>query len=97
TTAGALLTALQGAYTDIAFGVGSYDGDPREGVPLASPPALNLTAAYSRQSMITTDTTQAQAAINTSAADGGGDGPEANFFALHQVATSGGLTDGFGS
>ena len=96
-TADALLTALQDAYTDIAFGVGSYDGDPREGVPIASPPDLNLTAAYSRQSMITTNTTQAQAAINTWEADGGGDGPEANFFALHQVATSGGLTDGLGS
>ncbi len=96
-TAGALLTALQDAYTDIAFGVGSYDGDPGEGVPIASPPALNLTAAYSRQSTITTNTTQAQDAINTWAAGGGGDGPEANFFALHQVATSGGLTDGLGS
>jgi len=96
-TAGALLTQLQSTYTDIAFGVGSYDGDPREGVPLASPPAANLTAAYSRQSMITTNIAQVQAAINTWAAGGGGDGPEANFFALHQVATSGGLTDGFGS
>lgn len=96
-TAGALLTQLQSTYADIAFGVGSYDGDPREGVPLASPPAANLTAAYSRQSMITTNIAQVQAAINTWAAGGGGDGPEANFFALHQVATSGGLTDGFGS
>ncbi|WP_341648456.1 hypothetical protein [Thauera humireducens] len=75
-------------YADIAFGVGSYDGDPLEGVPLASPPSTNLTAAYSRQSMITTNTAQVQAAINTWAAGGGGDGPEANFFALHQVATS---------
>lgn len=57
-TAGALLTQLQATYTDIAFGVGSYDGDPVEGVPLVSPPALNLTAAYSRQSMITTNTAQ---------------------------------------
>lgn len=97
TTAAALLTALQGTYTDIAFGVGSYDGDPREGVPIASPPAANLTAAYSRQSMITTDTTQVEAAINTWAAGGGGDSPEANFFALHQVATSGGFTDGLGT
>lgn len=97
-TAGALLTQLQSTYADIAFGVGSYDGDPREGgVPLASPPATNLTAAYSRQSMITTNTEQVQAAINTWAAGGGGDGPEANFFALHQVATSGGATDGVGS
>lgn len=96
-TAGALLTQLQSTYADIAFGVGSYDGDPREGVPIGSPPATNLTAAYSRQSMITTDTAQAQAAINTWAAFGGGDTPEGNFFALHQVATSGGATDGVGS
>lgn len=96
-TAGALLTSLQGAYTDVAFGVGSYDGDPVEGVPIGSPPATNLTAAYSRQQTITTNAALAQAAINTWAAGGGGDGPEANFFALHQVATSGGATDGVGA
>lgn len=96
-TAGALLTELQTRYSDIAFGVGSYDGDPREGVPVASPPAPNLTAAYSLQSAITTNTTAVQTAINTWAAGAGGDGPEGNFFALHQVATSGGLTDGLGS
>jgi hypothetical protein len=37
------------------------------------------------------------AGIGTWAASGGGDAPEANFFALHQVATSGGPTDGVGS
>jgi len=97
TSASALLGALQGVYADIAFGVGSYDGDPREGNPIGSPPAANLTAAYSRQSAITTSAVTAQTAIATWAAGGGGDGPEANFFALHQVATSGGPTDGVGS
>jgi hypothetical protein len=96
-TSAALLTALNGVYGDAAFGVGSYDGDPREGNPIGSPPATNLTASYSRQQMITTNTAAVSAAIGTWAADGGGDGPEANFFALHQVATSGGSTDGIGS
>jgi hypothetical protein len=96
-TAGSLLSALDAAYSDAAFGVGSYDGDPLEGVPIGSPPATNLTAAYSRQREITTDLASVQAGINTWAAGGGGDGPEANFFALHQVATSGGATDGLGS
>ena len=77
--------------------MGSYDGDPREGNPIASPPAPNLTASYSRQRMITDDTASVAAGIATWAAGGGGDGPEANFFALHQVATSGGATDGVGA
>lgn len=94
TAAGALLGALQMRIADVAFGVGSYDGDPIEGVPRGSPPAANLTAAYSRQSAITTSAATAQAAINTWAAGGGGDGPEANFYALHQIATSGGPTNG---
>lgn len=97
TTSAALLAALNGVYGDAAFGVGSYDGDPREGNPIASPPAANLTAAYSRQQMITTNTAAVSAGIATWAAGGGGDAPEANFFALHQVATSGGSTDGLGA
>jgi hypothetical protein len=92
--ASALLSELQTRYADIGFGVGSYDGDPIEGNPRGSPPAANLTAAYSRQSMVTTNAATAQAAINTWAAGGGGDGPEANFYALHQIATSGGPTNG---
>ena len=96
-TAGALLAQLDTVYGDAAFGVGSYDGDPVEGNPIASPPAANLTASYSRQRMITTDTASVAAGIGTWAAGGGGDAPEANFFALHQVATSGGSTDGLGA
>jgi hypothetical protein len=94
TSASALLGALQTKFADVAFGVGSYDGDPIEGNPIGSPPATNLSASYSRQQAITTSAGDAQTAINTWAAGGGGDGPEANFFALHQVATSGGSTDG---
>jgi hypothetical protein len=96
-TASGLLSDLNSRFADAAFGAGSYDGDPREGVPIASPPATNLTAAYSRQAAITTNTATVLAGINTWAAGGGGDGPEANFFALHQVATQGGSTDGVGT
>lgn len=96
-TASGLLTNLNTRFADAAFGAGSYDGDPREGVPIASPPAANLTAAYSRQAQITPGTAAALAGINTWAAGGGGDGPEANFFALHQIATQGGATDGLGT
>jgi hypothetical protein len=99
TTSAALLTALNGVYGDAAFGVGSYDGDPREFSDgrLGSPPGPALTSPYTRQQTITTDTAAVSAGIATWAASGGGDGPEANFFALHQVATSGGPTDGLGS
>lgn len=74
---------------DVAFGVGRYFGDPVEGVPL-----LN---AYNLLSPISKDKADTQAAINNWIASGGGDTPEANTFALHQVATSGGATDGIGS
>jgi hypothetical protein len=46
---------------------------------------------------ISKDKAATQAAINNWIASGGGDFPEANTFALHQVATSGGATDGIGS
>jgi hypothetical protein len=99
TTSVALVAALNAAYGDAAFGVGSYDGDPREFSDgrLGSPPGPALTSPYTRQQTITTDAAAVSAGIATWAASGGGDGPEANFFALHQVATSGGPTDGLGS
>jgi hypothetical protein len=99
TTAASLLTALNGAYSDAAFGVGSYDGDPREFSDgrLGSPPGPALNSPYTRQRMITTDTASVASGIATWAAGGGGDGPEANFYALHQVATEGAATDGLGS
>ncbi len=100
TTSSALITALNGVYGDAAFGVGSYDGDPREfdaSTPPGSPPGVPLNSPYTRQQMVTTNTAPVLAGIGTWAAGGGGDGPEANFFALHQVATSGGPTDGLGT
>ena len=99
TTSSALITELDEVYGDAAFGVGSYDGDPREFTDgrLGSPPGPALTSPYTRQQMVTTDTAAVIAGIDTWVASGGGDAPEANFFALHQVATSGGLTDGLGA
>lgn len=79
---------------DVQFGVASYNGDPREfgGTPQAR--ALN---AYRLYQAITPSRDAVNTALAQWRASGGGDGPEANFFALHQVATSGGVTDGIGS
>ena len=86
TVAGSLMTALNGAYTDASFGVGNYFGDPSElGETGAS--------AYNVLQTSTTNTAAVQAGINSWTASGGGDFPEANFYALHQAATDGGLTD----
>ena len=78
---------------DVAFGVGRYVGDPSE---LFVSPDL----AYQLLQSISSDQDLAQIAINQWAADNGGvlntSLPEANFFALHQVATSGEATDGDG-
>lgn len=84
--AGTLLSNLNGIYSDAAFGVGRYLGDPIEGVA--------PTNAYQLQQAITTSTVLTQNAINGWFASGGGDTPEANFFALQQVATEGALTPG---
>lgn len=93
-----ILDALAGADSrfagiDVAFGVGYYRGDPRE-FGSASDAA---TRAYGLQQPITASISDVRAAIDGWRASGGGDGPEANFFALHQVASSGGPTDGVGS
>ena len=74
---------------DVYFGVGSYRGDPNEGVSPGDAYILNLP--------ISGDLDAVRAAIGDWDASGGGDIPEANFFALHQVATEGESTDGFGS
>jgi hypothetical protein len=92
--ASTILSAIAGgdpdfAGIDVNFGVGRYFGDPREGVA--------PTTAYQLQSAITNSAAATQTAINGWIASGGGDTPEANFFALHQVATQGGSTDGVGS
>ena len=85
-----LMTSLSAAYSDAAFGVGRYFGDPGE-------IGESVTSAYDVLTTSTTNTATAQAGINSWIASGGGDGPEANFFALHQAATDGGATDGIGA
>lgn len=89
-TAGALLTALDAAYADAAFGVGRYLGDPGEA-------GETIDSAYDVITTSRTDTVAVQAGIDSWYASGGGDFPEAGFFALHQAATDGGATDGIGA
>jgi hypothetical protein len=100
--ASAILGAIAGGdprFTgvDVAFGVGRYYGDPSEPGVSPGPPASPPSIAYQLQQAITTSQAATQAAINSWSASGGDDFPEANFFALHQVATEGGSTDGVGS
>ncbi len=94
--ASTILSAMTGAdprFTgaDVAFGVGRYFGDPGEFAP------VDPGAAYDLLQPITTNQADIETAINAWVATGGGDRPEGNFFALHQVATEGGPTDGIGS
>ena len=71
--AGDILSTVSGA-GDIAFGVGGYRD-------------VFDAWTYREITDLTTDTTAAQTAINSWAAGGGGDWPEANMFALEEVAT----------
>lgn len=76
--ASAILSALPSTYR---FGVGSYLGDPVEG-PWEIP--------YTQNQALTSNKAAAQAGINAWYASGGGDWPEANFYALKQVADNAG-------
>ena len=49
--------------------------------------------AYRVDQQLTSNKTAARTAMDAWKADGGGDWPEANYFALHQLATEGGPTD----
>ncbi len=75
---------------DVGFGVGRYLGDPGEG--------NSAFRSYQLQQPITKSRAAAEAAIHSWYVDGRGnfDVPEGNLFALHQVATQGARTDGFG-
>jgi len=75
--ASAIMAAL-GTDANYQFGVASYDGDPREGV-------LPNTAYNLRQGL-TTNQALVQTGINSIFAGGGGDGPEAGFYALSRAA-----------
>ncbi|HSJ25425.1 MAG TPA: PEP-CTERM sorting domain-containing protein [Longimicrobiales bacterium] len=68
------------AGADYNFGVGRYLGDPVEGVPPAT--------AYQRQVDMQASAAAAQAGIDAWFASGGGDFPEANFYALQQAANT---------
>jgi len=69
---------MNGLSGDYRFGVSSYDGDPSEGV---SP-----SFAYNMHQSLTTDKAAAQAGIDGIFAGGGGDLPEANLYALKEMA-----------
>lgn len=75
--ASAILNALPDSYR---FGVGRYLGDPSEGVSLAN--------AYQQLTPMTGDKAAVQTGINNWFASGGGDTPEANYYALQQVAST---------
>ena len=85
-----LLTQILAAYPNTQFAVGNYKGDPCEsagGIPpncYAGSDPYN----YQLQQAITNNTSLVTNAINAWAADGGGDAPEANFYALQQLAAS---------
>jgi hypothetical protein len=63
------------------FGVGRYLGDPGE-------PGYNEVTAYTRILDLTSDPAAVQAAVDTWFASGGGDLPEANFYALQQMSNT---------
>lgn len=73
-----ILTTLAGMFPNMAFGVGNYkdflSGDP---------------FPFQHQQALTVNQASVQAAINAWSASGGGfDAPEAQFFALDQIATN---------
>lgn len=85
---------LRFAGIDVQFGVASYNGDPRE---FGGSADVRVSRAYQLRQPVTDSRDAVTSAIGQWRASGGGDGPEANFFALHQIATDGGVTDGNGS
>ena len=85
-----LLNELDSRFASAQFGVGRYFGDPSE-------PGVGFNAAYDVLRTITNDKTAVTTAMGSWIASGGGDGPEANMYALHQAATNGANTTGLGS
>jgi hypothetical protein len=90
-TSTTLLSSLNSTFTDARFSVARYLGDPSES-------GENFNSAYDVITPLTADSTSVTAGINSWFARGGGDGPEANFYALHQAVTNGASTcPGLGS
>lgn len=85
------------AGADYNFGVGSYLGDPSEdytdevGSCTGSYPSY---CAYTEDQGLTSSASDAQDAIDTWNASGGGDWPEANLYALEYVAENAGWRTG---
>lgn len=75
TGASAIMNALPSTYR---FGVASFDGDPIEGVTPAN--------AFNRRTDLTSNKATVQAGLNDIFAGGGGDGPEANLYAMKKAA-----------
>lgn len=71
----AIMNGLSGDYN---FGVARYYGDPVEGVP--------PTSAFNYLTPLSSSVAAAQTGVNAWNASGGGDTPEANYFALKQTA-----------
>jgi len=89
-TSTALLTSLNATYADAHFSVARYFGDPSEGD--------GFNGAYDVLTPLTSNTSSVTSGINAWFAGGGGDFPEANFYALQQAVTNGASTcPGLGS
>lgn len=76
--ASAILNGLPDTYR---FGVGRYYGDPSE-------PSVTPATSFNLLTNLTADKTAVQSGINLWNASGGGDIPEANFYALQQTANN---------
>lgn len=83
--ASTLLSDLKTTYSGSQFAVARYFGDPSEGVGYGS-------NSYQVLQTSTADTTAASNAISSWIASGGGDTPEANFYALQQAVQNGAST-----
>jgi VCBS repeat-containing protein len=90
-----LLQDLSNTYNDIQIGVAKYGSDPSE-FSASYTKYSRSRAAYKLLEPVNAGTiSDSVNAINQWTASGGGDWPEANFFALHQAATSGSSINGF--
>jgi len=91
TTSASLLSQLNTTFTDARFAVARYFGDPSES-------GENFNTAYDVLTPLTDDTTSVTSGIDSWTASGGGDLPEANFYALQQAVSNGASTcPGLGS
>jgi MYXO-CTERM domain-containing protein len=95
-TSTALLSSLNSSFADARFSVARYFGDPIEFGTTSNGPGFN--AAYDVLTPLTANTSSVTSGINGWIASDGGDGPEANFYALQQAVTNGASTSpGLGS